>query len=120
MRRPATQLLLARTSQTCARTSRLTGLSIICDHLRCRPAHFELDAHLLDLRCLLFQTRVDCVERHFEFLYLAVLLEELVEQHCVHRVVADSINRAIVIAYYRVRIYFSTSPAIGPNCWRSF
>jgi hypothetical protein len=31
------------------------ALLIVDDHLRCRFAHFKLVAHLLDLRCLLFE-----------------------------------------------------------------
>ena len=32
-------------------------LLIVEDRLRCRFGHFNLGAHLLDLRCLLFQAR---------------------------------------------------------------
>ena len=34
-----------------------SGLLIVADHLRRRFARFKLCAHLLDLRCLLVQTR---------------------------------------------------------------
>jgi hypothetical protein len=33
----------------------LAALLIVENHLRCRFAHFTLGAHLLDLRCMLFQ-----------------------------------------------------------------
>ena len=37
----------------------LTQLLAIIDHLRRRFARFKLSAHVLDLRCLLVQTRRD-------------------------------------------------------------
>ena len=40
----------------------LAGLRLVCDHLRRRFIHFELGAHFLDLRGLLFElSRESCV-----------------------------------------------------------
>jgi len=52
----------------------------------------ELDAHLLDLHCLLFELRRENVNLFLLFLVPAVLFEELVEQHRVHCVVAHGVN----------------------------
>jgi hypothetical protein len=54
------------------------ALSIIRDYTRRGLVRLELGAHLLDLRCLLFQTRIDWFECRFQFLYVAALFEELV------------------------------------------
>src|SRR5438105_9854750 len=86
-------------------------LLIVGDHLRCRFGQFKLCAHLLDLRCLLFDA---CSEgfnlflllrsRRFQLLHLAMLLEKLVEQHRVHRFVADAVNLALLIPSHQIGV----------------
>src|SRR6266498_1158788 len=110
-----------------------TALVIIKDHSRCSFAQFKLVAHLLDLRGLLFETcreglnlllllrnrRLQLADCRILFLPVAVLLcdlatlflplfvrfEELVEQHRVHRFIADGIRYAFPIKGDQVRIH---------------
>ena len=65
----------------------------IVDYLRRGFARFNLRAHLLNLRGLLFELRREDSHSLLQLLDFAVFFEELIEQHRVHRFVA-----------YRVRL----------------
>ena len=61
---------------------------------------------------MIFETSNDCFHLFFQlcngrflFLDFAVRLQKFVEQHCVHRVVADGVNLALLIAHYQVWIH---------------
>ena len=72
--------------------------------MRRRFARFKLGAHFLDLRCLLLELRGENVNLFLLFLVLAVLFEELVEQHGVHGVVAHCVGLSIRIACDQSRV----------------
>ncbi len=81
---------------------------IIHNRLWSRAAHLDLRAHFLhrrskrlNLLLLLCESRLEIFALLFDF---AVLFEELVEQHRVHRFVADSVDLAAFIADHQVRI----------------
>jgi hypothetical protein len=84
------------------------------NHLRLLSIHFNLCAHFLDLRCLLVETPGELRNcrlevflllgyRRFQFsncrfmllnltalfLDFAVFFKKLIEQHCIHRIVAN-------------------------------
>src|SRR6266540_4275350 len=71
-----------------------------------RSIQFNLRAHLLQTSGknlnLLFLLR----DRRFQFLHLAVLFEEFIEQHGVHRVVAHGVNLTVLIAHHQVGVHF--------------
>src|SRR4029077_20148168 len=57
----------------------------------------ELCADLLDLRCLFLHGCCKTRNRGSQFLHFAMLLEELVEQHRVHCVVAHGVGFSVAI-----------------------
>src|SRR2546430_15774646 len=79
---------LRTTRSTSAQKPGSFSLPIVQRRLRCGFAHFELSANLLDFCILLCQPLVYCAKGCFQFFHFAMLFEELVEQHRVHRVVA--------------------------------
>jgi hypothetical protein len=107
------------------------GLLLTRNHLPVRAVHFNLRAHLLDLRGLLFD---GCSEtRNFPFhlsdngsllFHRAVLFEKLVKQHRVHLVVADAVRLSVLVAHYQVRIhfvdFFGDESELRYPCWINF
>src|SRR5215510_10777594 len=94
------------------------GLAIVQDGLWCGFAQFKLRAHLRDLCILLCHPLVHGAKRRFQFLYLAVLFEELVEQHRVHRVVPYRVWFSTFIRHDQRRIhlrdFFSDQTKLRP------
>jgi hypothetical protein len=116
----------------------------IVDHLRCRFARLksatgrtrcgELGAHFPDLRSLLLElgaqelnfspllcaNRLEIVrqsrDRRLLFLNLFVLLEELVQQHRVHLVVANGVDSPFLSRTTKSEFTSATSSATNPNC----
>ena len=74
------------------------ALLIVVDHLRRGFGHFNLGAHFLDLRRLLFELRRQRINPFFLFLHLAMLFEELVEQHRIHGFVTHGIDLPLIVA----------------------
>jgi hypothetical protein len=99
-------------------------LLIVEDHLRRRFAHLDLRAHLLkarsksfnllllerNLRCefipLLRDGRFLLLQPAVLLLDLAVLFQELVEQHRVHRFVAHGIDLPFAIAHHEIGVFY--------------
>ena len=102
------------------------ALLIVQNRLQCGFAQFKLGAHFLDLRGLLFELRGEDFHSflqlrdspllflRFAFLFVrfaalllrrAVLFEEFIEQHRVHRLVADSVDLAFSIARHQIGIH---------------
>src|SRR5207302_4287349 len=77
----------------------------IYHYLRRRFADFNLSADFLNLRRLSFNSRRESCHCGLQFLDLAVLFEEFVEQHCVHRVVPDAFDFTFAIADCQVWIH---------------
>src|SRR5205823_5171856 len=77
----------------------------ILDHLRCRFARFKLCVHLLEAHSKRFNLLLLTHRIRFQFLYFAVLFEELVEQHRVHRFVAHSVRFALLVTSYEIGIH---------------
>ena len=71
---------------------------IVRNRLRCGFAQFKLRAHLLQARSkrvnLLLLLR--CIG--FHFLNFAVLFQKLIEQHRVHRFIANGVWLALLVA----------------------
>ena len=92
-------------------------LLAIDDHLHRWFARFELCAHLLDLRCLLFELRRENVNLFLLFLVLAMLFEKLIEQHGVDLLVADRVGFSFFVHCYQRRIhlcyFFSNQAKLG-------
>jgi hypothetical protein len=64
----------------------------------------KLVAHLLDLGCLRFEGCLKLRNGCFQFLHLAMLLQELIEQHRVHRFIADGVGPALLVTSDQVGI----------------
>jgi hypothetical protein len=62
----------------------------IVDHVRRRPARFNLCAHFLQARSKRFNSLLLARNARLQFLDFAMLFEKLVEQHCVHRIVTNA------------------------------
>jgi hypothetical protein len=104
--------------QTAAAGGWLYWLSATSCGLRCRFAHCKLAAHPLELQCLLFEAcresfqffllprKVLLLPRdgRFQLLHLAVLFEELVKQHRVHRLITHGDNHPLVIASHEIGV----------------
>jgi len=87
----------------------VASLLITHNRLRSGSAEFKLCVHFLQARSQrfnLFLLRVN----------LATCFEKLIEQHRVHRVVADGINLPTVVASHQIGLTFSTCSATRPNC----
>ena len=83
------------------------------------PANLDLRTHFLDLRGLLFKAGNDSLhpflqlaDCSFLFLYFAslcldlfVFFKELVEQHRIHRLIADTVRLALVVASDQIGIH---------------
>jgi len=85
---------------------------IIENHSLRELAHFQLSAHFLNLCGLFFELRGQNSHSFFllsygpfQFLHFAVLFEEFVKQHRVHRVVAYGVYFAVRTASYQIRAY---------------
>src|SRR5215469_15528756 len=78
----------------------------VLNGLRCGFTQFNLCAHFLEARRKGFNLLLLLRRIRFQFLYFAVLFEELVEQHRIHRFVANRIGLAVFVASYQVCIYF--------------
>src|SRR5689334_5428304 len=74
-------------------------LLIIKSGLRCWFAHFKLCAHFL-------QPRSKRVNLPLLGIYLTTCFQELVQQHRVHRVVADCVWLSVFIANDQIGIHF--------------
>jgi hypothetical protein len=74
-------------------------LLIIQDRLRRGLAHFKLVAHFLEACCECFNLLLLFGYDRSLLLHLAVLFENLVEQHCVYRVVAHDVDLAVLVAH---------------------
>ena len=85
------------------------ALLIVVDHLRCRFPHPDLCAHLLqtcskrfDLLLLVRGSRLEVFlqlhDGRFLFPHFAMFFKELVQQHRIHRFVADGVRLAMVVA----------------------
>src|SRR5438876_545916 len=94
----------------------MTALLIVGDKLRCRFAHFNLRAHLLQARSKRFNllllvrgSRLEVLlqlhDGRFLFPHFAVLFEELIEQHRVDRLVANGNDFALLVARHQIRIH---------------
>jgi hypothetical protein len=59
----------------------------------------------LDLRCLRFEGCLKLRNGCFQFLHLAMLFEELVEQHRVHGFVANGVGFSLFIASRQIRVH---------------
>src|ERR1044072_4081745 len=85
-------------------------LAIILDRLGWRFCQLDLVIHGLDFRVEIFQSRGKILlllrDFRFELLDLLVLFEELIEQHRVHRVVANAVGLSEFIADDQVWINF--------------
>ena len=68
-------------------------------------ADFHLRAHLLNLRCLIFELRRENFPSLPQFLDFAMLFEELIEQHRVHLIVAHAVGLSIFVAHDEIRIH---------------
>src|SRR6266581_3967423 len=100
------------------------------NYLHSGVASLQLCAHLLQLQRLLVyhcsqipNFTSELCNRRFLFLNLAILLlasamlfEELVEQHRVHRLVAHRVDPPSVSRATRAGFTFATSSATSPNC----
>src|SRR4029077_6002773 len=80
-------------------------LLIVVDHLRSGFARFNLGAHFLDERFLLFQFCFESVNFLLLPLHCTVLFEELVEQHRVHGFVADAVNFPVGVAHNQIGVH---------------
>jgi hypothetical protein len=76
----------------------------IVDHLRRRFVRFKLGAHLLEAHSESFNLFLLFGYCCSLLLHRAMFFEKLVEQHCVHLVVAHAVRFSFVIAHYQVRI----------------
>src|SRR5438045_3522455 len=79
----------------------------VVDHLRRRFACFKLGADFLQTGSKRLNLLLLASNSRFLFLVLAVLLEELVEQHCIDRFVADGIDFTDIVVHYQLRTHFS-------------
>ena len=88
------------------RTVRLASAALgIVDYLRRGFARFNLRAHLLNLRGLLFELRREDSHSLLQLLDFAVFFEELIEQHRVHRFVAYRVRLALLVTHHEIRIH---------------
>ncbi len=84
----------------------IQALLIIVDHLPRRFAQFKLVADFLEPRSESFNLFLLPGYSRFLLLELPVLFKELVKQHRVYCLVADSVDFAFGIASYQIRIHF--------------
>ena len=84
-------------------------LLVFSQHLRRRLTRLDLGAHLLNPRFLFIRTGDDGFEflsllgqRCSQFLDPAMFFEKFVEQHRVHRIVANGQRLALRVAYHQV------------------
>src|SRR5262245_60430095 len=89
----------------------LTGLAIIQDGLRRGFTEFKLRGHFLDLRCVFLEhVSHGCVLllllRHsfLQRFHFAVLFQKLVEQHRVHRLIANAVNFSLSVTNYEIGV----------------
>src|SRR5438094_7835083 len=80
----------------------LLVLLIIVDHLRRGFGHFNFGAHFLDERFLLFQFCFESVIFLWLPLHSAVLFEKFIEQHRVHRFVADGEDYPFTVTHHPI------------------
>jgi hypothetical protein len=77
----------------------------IVDHLRRGFARFKLGVYLLQSRSQRFNLLLQPLDSPFLFLVLAVFFEELVDQHSVHRFVANGVWLTVAVGNHQVRIH---------------
>jgi hypothetical protein len=82
---------------------------MVQDGLRHWSADFQLHAHFLNLRCLSFELRRENFHSLPKFLDFAILLEELIEQHRVHLILAHAVGLSIFVAHDEIRIHLGSA-----------
>src|SRR5437773_11165604 len=89
----------------------------IVDHVRRRPARFNLCALFLQARSKRFNSLLLARNARLQFLDFAMLFEKLVEQHCVHRIVTNAIGLPLLVATHQLGINLFYFLCDQPKLW---
>jgi hypothetical protein len=75
----------------------------LAPNLILKPGQNSLERRFLDRLRAAGQDVLLARDGHFLFLVLAMLLEKLIEQHCVHLVVAHAVRFSFLVAHHQIR-----------------